>query len=108
MNRRHAVGDSFEVDGMSFRIRYGSKGEDDQILEMLGPLGWSPVSFALGFVVMDVLGQNEDILYPHGAGGGYLHRALLQAYRDGWRSAWARLQEERKRASERRELGGAA
>lgn len=70
---------------------------------MFGPTGWSPLTFGVAFVVMDVLGQNEDVIHPDGIGGAYLRRALLTAYRDGWLPAWTELQIQRKHADERRE-----
>lgn len=109
MTRRHWVGEQIEVDRMKFRIRDGTKprpsGVEDHVLELLGPEGFSPVTFALPFVIMDVLGQNEDALYPEGAGGSYLFRALLMAYKEGWGPAWVKLQEQRARREERREQG---
>lgn len=104
--RRWQVGDEFEVDGFRFRIAQGKKAARDQKLLVWHDDEWQPITFGIPFVVMDVLGQNEDVLYPHGAGGGYLLNALRQAYRDGWQAAQSRLLQERQKRQEQRRLKG--
>jgi hypothetical protein len=106
MTRRHYVGEQWTAGGWAFRIDRGDKGPDDQKLSVYGPARWIALDLGIPFVAMDVIGQNEDLLYePPAKGGAYVRAKLLLAYRDGWIPAWEELQRERA-AKDNREFYG--
>jgi hypothetical protein len=104
--RRHQTGAVFQVDDWHLQVISGDKGWRsidgiDQVLQLWVDGEWRTLELGLAFAVLDVVGQNEDRLYPHGRGGGMTLSALKTAYRDGWQVAWAQLQRERRDRDER-------
>jgi len=104
MNRRFHAGDAYEVDGLRFRVRPGSKQAAsgvDLVLEMQSASGsWVPVRMVLGFFLADFFYENEEVLYPqaHGKLGGkkYLNACRDAAVRRGWQRQWEFLELERR------------
>jgi hypothetical protein len=109
MTRRHWVGEEWTAGGWAFRITAGDKGPEDHKLWVYGPGRWLPLDLGIPFVAMDVIGQNEDLLYePPAKGGAKLRNELLTAYRDGWQKAWELLQRERAEKADREFYGDSA
>jgi len=107
--RRFRVGDTAEFSGVRFRVVTGDKSSADLRLDWLTPRGWVPVSAAAIFYMVDMIAENEDVLYPVDEsgrgrgpmGGEYLMAKCRTARIRGWRYAWEELERERARKAER-------
>lgn len=108
MSRRFKAGDQFKIDGVHFRVREGDKpvrggsrrGEHghDLVLEWWLPNEdrWVRPTFAPLALMVDMLCENEDVLYPPPAKGGeYLIEHLLTARHGGHEMAARELAEDK-------------
>lgn len=103
--RRFSPGESYEFDGIRFRIVIGSKTkfkkpeDDDLVLQWWAEgIGWVPVSMTAMFFMADFIFENENILYPPGRGfegGGRFWRYLRHSMKQGWRMGHAGLEAEK-------------
>ena len=93
--RRWRDGWQATIDGIPMRVVQGYKSPDDLRMEWHVDGRWIPVRMNVGAVLADFFYENEDHLYPSGAGGrkylGFLHEAA----RHGWRQAVGRLADEK-------------
>lgn len=97
-NWRALVGQTFDLDGIRFRVVQGKKAADDLKIEWWTPMGWVPLRFLTVGVIADFLMFNEDTLYPPAKGfqgGKKLLAYLAQAYRSDIDRAEAGLQAEK-------------
>jgi hypothetical protein len=102
--RRFQNGDTFTIGNVEYRITCGAKGPDDLRLDWRFATTWQPVVLDHVALILDCIGENEDLLYPPPAkGSAYVHEFVMRARREGWRKAVARLQIERANRDERRD-----
>jgi hypothetical protein len=95
--RRYRAGQRFTRDGVHYRIVDGHKGPGDLRLEWRVDGRWLPVSAEHLALVVAVLADNEQHLYPDGSGYGRLLGLLHIAARYGHDPAIRRLQFDRAR-----------
>lgn len=95
------IGREYKVGYTTYRVVPGCKAPDDLRLDQWRDGGWLPVVLDETFFIVDFICQNEDRLYPKGAGGNYTMGALWTAKRHGWRAAVDGLHRERKTKQER-------
>lgn len=101
--REFGAGDQFMAGGVAFRVVHGEKGPDDLRLDWLVNGYWQPVILDAVFAVVDMVAQNEDLLYPFPARGGEeVIRYLRLAREVGWQRAALQLQ--KARAEKQRKL----
>lgn len=101
-DRRWIAGGRFQHDGIHYRVRVGRKHKDDLVLDHWTHDGWRPVSMTTGMMMADFFYENEEVLYPTdrgAAGGGYYLGACWMAAKHGWRTAAAKLAEQKKAKS---------
>ncbi len=102
-DRRFHAGETFEVPPMEYRLVCGRKGPDDLVLEWRWATVWRPVELDHVALIVDVIADNENVLYPPpAAGGGKVLAFVKTALRHGWRQARHDLHLERARRDERR------
>jgi hypothetical protein len=92
--RRFRAGDTFRIPPMEYRIVSGNKAPGDLRLDWrysdqdgrISP--WRPVELDHVALIVDVIADNENYLYPPpAAGGAYVVRFVRTAFKDGWRTA---------------------
>lgn len=101
VERRFRDGQHFEFGDVEYRIVRGRKGPDDLRLDRRFHSRWVPVTLDDTFLVVDVIADNENVLFPPPAsGGGKVWKALKTALQYGWHRARHDLQLERMRRDE--------
>lgn len=110
--RRFAVGQGGEIGGIPWRIRQGSKGPDDYVLEFFTPAHeWQPARMHLAALMVDFLQENEERLFPQEVGNQgrrMFFNFLRRSIEAGWEAACAELDIQMRRARGRREEAAAA
>ena len=102
-DRRYHIGQRWSRDGIHYRIVAGDKpvecGEEDHRLEWTINGLWIPVSLEHVALILSVIGENENVLYPHGSGNGKVMTFASQAIRYGHEQAnyWLQIERARKR-----------
>ncbi len=97
--RRWSPGVPFYVDPMWYRVVEGYKGPADLRLEWRIARAWQPIPMAHAALHTDFFYENEDVLYPPTdgyQGGNYFMTFLRNSATDGWHSAVAKLEDEKK------------
>lgn len=102
MRPRHfKAGDAFIVGGINFRVVEGCKkpkvpGAQDLRLDWYVGERWQPVTLDPIFLVVDMICENEDVLYPFPQRGGEEVITYLRLAKNaGWRKAVAKLHKAR-------------
>jgi hypothetical protein len=92
--RRFQAGEAYRIPPMEYRIVNGKKGPGDLRLDWrysddegrISP--WRPVELDHVALIVDVIADNENYLYPPpAAGGAYVVRFVRTAFKEGWRKA---------------------
>lgn len=92
--RRFHAGDEFHIPPMDYRCVSGKKGPGDVRFDWrwhdtegrISP--WRPVELDHVALIVDVIADNENYLYPPpAAGGAYVFRFVKTALKEGWRKA---------------------
>ena len=104
-DRRFHVGETFDIPPMQYRLVRGRKGPDDIRLEWRWCTDWRPAELDHVALIVDVVADNENVLYPlPAAGGGKTWAFVRSAFKDGWLKARHDLHLERARRDAAREL----
>lgn len=112
--RRFKAGDTFRLDEVDYRVRQGVKHQDDLRIEWCINGEWRPISLDSVFLIVDMIAENEDVLYPPRndgrgpLGGEMVIRAVKTARIRGWRKAVAELHEQRARKNDPEAYGQAS
>lgn len=95
--RRFKAGDQFRVEDIWYRLVPGHKGPDDLRLEWASAgFAWRPVTLDHVGIIVDAIGDNENVLYPPPASGNAkVVKFVRQVFAEGWRKAVYDLQVER-------------
>jgi hypothetical protein len=99
--RQLVAGDAGIAGGVNWRIVEGSKAPGDLRIDWYVNDRWQPVLMDTVFVVLDLICQNEDFLYPYPQKGGLLPleacaKARLHGYE--YASGWLHLQRQNREA----------
>lgn len=106
IERRFEAGQTFTIGQLQYRIERGDKHPDDLRLDWRYCGDWQPVVLDHVALIVDMIADNENILYPPpAAGGDYVRRYVIKALREGWRAAVVELHTQRARKADRSELG---
>lgn len=107
--RRFYAGWADNVGGVEFRCVQGKKHPDDLKLEWLWGDEWVPLTLDVVFLAVDMICENEDVLYPYPAKGGqYTLDAVKAARIRGWHYAVELLHRQRGEKQRRLDEGDAA
>jgi hypothetical protein len=102
MSRRWSAGKELRVSGLPLRTRQGDKFPGDLRLDGYIEGAWVPVKMELAFALCDFFAENEDEMrryrsYWRQNGQRYFMAACVDAIRDGWEPAAAKIERQRAR-----------
>lgn len=106
--RRFHAGDTFNIDGVDYRVVKGKKAIDDLRLDWWQAGSWRPVTLDHAALIVDMIAENEDVLYPppRFKGGQMVMEFVQRARKHGWGAARSTLHQQRANKAEQLRLDG--